>query len=116
VERGKDLNPQEAANSLWAIAKLGVTDQHVISTLSQACVARVRDFNPQNAAISCISIWAVATLGVTDARVILSLSDACVNLVRDFNPQEAAINIFTNLFLQPATRCLCYTNSSLLLS
>jgi hypothetical protein len=54
-------------------------------------VAKVRDFNPQEAANS---IWAVAKLSVTDVHVISSLSEACVARTRDFNPQEAVNSIW----------------------
>jgi len=43
VARVKDFNPQTAAHSIWAVVTLGVTDPHVISALSQACMDRVRD-------------------------------------------------------------------------
>jgi hypothetical protein len=43
VARVKDFNPQEAAISTCAVATLGVTDPHVITCLSQACMDRVRD-------------------------------------------------------------------------
>jgi hypothetical protein len=52
VDRVRDFNPQEAANSIWAIATLKVSDAHVISALAQACVDRVRDFNAQKRPIA----------------------------------------------------------------
>jgi len=91
VDRVRDFNPQDAANCIWAVATLGVTDPHVISSLAYACVAKVKDFNSQDAANS---LWAIAKLGVTDPHVISSLSEACVARVRDFNPQDAVTSIW----------------------
>jgi len=82
---------QEAANSIWAVASMGVDDSRIVNGLSRACADRVKDLNPQNAANS---IWAVATLSVTDQQVISSLSQACADRVRDFNPQAAANSIW----------------------
>jgi len=42
VARVRDFNPQDAANSIWAIATLGITDPHVISPLSEAFEAMWR--------------------------------------------------------------------------
>jgi hypothetical protein len=84
-------NAQDAANSIFAVATMGVDDPRIVNGLARACVTRVRDFNPQDAANS---IWAVATLGVTDPHVISSLSQACVARVRNFNPQNAANSIW----------------------
>jgi predicted lipoprotein len=84
LRMSEGFQAQEAANSIWAVATMGVDDSRIVNGLARACVARVRDFNPQDAANS---IWAVATLGVTDKHVISSLSKACVARVKDFNPR-----------------------------
>ena len=47
---------QEAANSIWAVATMGVDDSHIVNGLARACVARVRDFNPQDASDSILAI------------------------------------------------------------
>jgi hypothetical protein len=62
---------KNAANSIWAIATLGVSDVRIIDALAQACVSRVKEFNAQCAANS---IWAIATLGVSDVRIIEALA------------------------------------------
>jgi hypothetical protein len=80
-------NAQDAANSIWAVATMGVDDPRIVNGLAKACVNHVRDFNEQDAANS---LWAIATLGVADPHVISSLSDACVDKVRNFNPQETS--------------------------
>jgi hypothetical protein len=86
------MNPQNACNSLWSIATLKVSDDRVISALSQACVDRVRDMNPQNA---CNSLWSIATLKVSDDRVIAALSQACVDRVKEMNAQESSNTLWS---------------------
>ncbi len=84
-------NAQDAANSIWAVATMGVDDPRIVNGLAKACVNHVRDFNEQDAANS---IWAVAALGVADPHVISILSEACVNRVRDFSSQAAANSLW----------------------
>jgi hypothetical protein len=64
-----------------------VSDDRVITALSQACVDRVREMNPQDASNA---LWSIATLKVSDERVITALSQACVDRVREMNPQDAS--------------------------
>ena len=73
VARVRDFNPQEAANSIWAVATLGITDTHVIAALSQACVARVSDFNTQSASNALSS---AAVLNITDKAITNPLTEA----------------------------------------
>ena len=81
------MNAQGASNALWSIATLKVSDDRVITALSQACVDRVGEMNPQNASNA---LWSIATLKVSDDRVITALSQACVDRVREMNPQGAS--------------------------
>ena len=69
-------------------------------------MARVRDFNPQEAANS---IWAIATLGITDPHVISSLSEACVARVRDFNPQAASNALWSAAVLNITDKDITYS-------
>jgi hypothetical protein len=64
-----------------------VSDDHVITALSQACVDRVREMTAQNASNA---LWSIATLKVSDDRVITALSQACVERVREMKAQEAS--------------------------
>jgi hypothetical protein len=64
-----------------------VSDDRVITALSQACVDRVRDMKAQEASNA---LWSIATLKVSDDRVITALSQACVERVRDMNAQGAS--------------------------
>jgi tellurite resistance protein len=75
------LNAQNASNALWSIATLKVSDDHVITALSQACVDRVREMNAQGASNA---LWSIATLKVSDDHVITALSQACVDRVREY--------------------------------
>jgi hypothetical protein len=71
---------QHAANSIWAVATMGVDDPRIVNGLARACEDKVKDFSSQDAANS---IWVVAKLGVTDPHVNSSLSQACVARVKD---------------------------------
>jgi hypothetical protein len=64
-----------------------VSDDRVITALSQACVDRVREMNAQDASNA---LWSIATLKVSDDRVITALSQACVDRVREMKAQEAS--------------------------
>jgi hypothetical protein len=57
------FNAQNAANSLWAAATLGLRDDAVIEPLAGACVSLSRSFNAQDAANS---LWAAAVLDIRD--------------------------------------------------
>jgi hypothetical protein len=87
VARVRDFNPQEAANSIWAIATLGITDPHVISSLCEACVARVRDFNPQDASNA---LWSAAVLNITDKDITYSLTAAVSERFKTINRVDDA--------------------------
>jgi hypothetical protein len=92
ADRVRDFNPQNAANSIWAIATLKVSDANVIAALAQACVDRVRDFNAQAAANS---IWAIATLNVSDAQIITTLAQACIDRIDKLNPQDVSNTLWS---------------------
>jgi tellurite resistance protein len=64
-----------------------VSDDHVITALSQACVERVRVMNAQGASNA---LWSIASLKVSDDHVITALSQACMDRVREMNAQEAS--------------------------
>jgi hypothetical protein len=64
-----------------------VSDDHVITALSHACVDRVREMNAQNASNA---LWSIATLKVSDDRVITALTQACVDRVREMKALEAS--------------------------
>jgi hypothetical protein len=50
---------KNASNALWSIATLKVSDERVITALTQACVDRVREMNAQGASNA---LWSIATL------------------------------------------------------
>jgi hypothetical protein len=83
---------QGASNAIWAAATVALEDARVITALTQACVDRVRDMNPQNA---CNSLWSIATLKVSDDRVISALTQACIDRVRVFNAQDASNSLWS---------------------
>jgi hypothetical protein len=69
-----------------------VSDDRVITALSQACMDRVREMTAQGASNA---LWSIATLKVSDDRVITALSQACVDRVRVFNAQEASNTLWS---------------------
>ena len=85
------FNAQNAANSLWALATLGVSDAAVVGPLAHAAVRVAPSFNAQDAANS---LWAVATLGVSDAAVVGPLACAAVRVAPSFNAQDAANSLW----------------------
>jgi len=82
---------QGAANSLWAVATLGVTDAAVVGPLAHAAVRLASSFNAQDVANS---LWALATLGVSDAAVVGPLAHAAVRLASSFKAQEVANSLW----------------------
>ena len=106
------FNAQDAATSLWAAAKIGISDHRIIDSLTTACLDRMKDMTAQGAANS---FWAIATIGVasTDA-VIDSLARACVDRVHLFNAQDAAnslwaacvLNVNDELIIKPLTKAV----------
>jgi len=63
VSLSRSFDAQNAANSLWAAATLGVRDEAVIGPLAGACVSLSRSFNAQDAAKS---LWAAAVFDIRD--------------------------------------------------
>jgi hypothetical protein len=88
VERAVEFNPQNAANSLWAVATLGLRDVAIVRPLADACVAQSGAFQAQGAVNS---LWAAATLGLSDYSVF---AGACVRFAPSFMPQEAANSLW----------------------
>ncbi len=78
---------QDAANTLWALAKLGVSDAGLVRPLAEAAVRLAPTFNAQGTANT---LWALAALGVSDAGLTRPLAEAAVRLAPTFNAQEAA--------------------------
>jgi hypothetical protein len=84
----RDFNSQDASNSLWACATLGVSDASIVRPLVEAAarLALSRDSKPQNAA-NCL--WACATLGVSDASVLRPLAEATARLALSPSLEDA---------------------------
>jgi hypothetical protein len=70
------MNAQNASNALWSIATLKVSDDRVITALTQACVDRVREMNAQNASNA---LWSAAVLSITDTAITHHLISAVSN-------------------------------------
>jgi len=61
------MNPQQAANSLWSCATLGVYDPGVLRPILDAAVRVSPEMNSQGAANS---LWSCAALSLSDSRVL----------------------------------------------
>jgi hypothetical protein len=72
---------------LWSIATLKVSDDHVITALSQACVDRLRVFNAQNVSNA---LWSAAVLSITDTAITHSLISAVSDRFKSIIQFEAA--------------------------
>jgi hypothetical protein len=94
------MNPQNASNALWSIATLKVSDDHVITALSQACVDRVREMNAQEASNS---LWSAAVLSITDTSIthplISAVSDRFKSLTRVDDAQQCLQAHYSGLTL-----------------
>jgi hypothetical protein len=74
------------ANSLWAMAKLGVADESVIMMLALAGCDLAGKMNVHFAANS---LWGIATLGETDEGVIKELAlSYCIFLLGNTTHQN----------------------------
>jgi hypothetical protein len=87
------FNAQEAANSLWAVAKLGLADMAVVGPLSKAAVRLAPEMNAQGAANS---LHAVAKLGLADVAIVGPLSKAAARLAPEMNAQNAANSLWAS--------------------
>jgi hypothetical protein len=102
------MNAQDAANSLWAVATMGVSDEAIIAPLVHACVERTRNMNAQGAANS---LWALAVLGVLDEVVVEPLAIAVSRLSARFsvaNAQQVLQAHFGGVAVDAATQARCW--------
>jgi hypothetical protein len=64
----------------------------VITTLTQACVARVKDCKAQDASNA---LWSIAILKVSDQRMITALAQACVDRAREMTAQGVSTALWS---------------------
>jgi hypothetical protein len=96
--KARDFNPQEIANTLWALATAGVRlPGSLVESLSREAERKARDFNPQDIANM---LWALATAGGRLLGSLVSLSREAERKVRDFKPRGIAITLWAIAVLE----------------
>ncbi|KAG1675688.1 hypothetical protein FOA52_002397 [Chlamydomonas sp. UWO 241] len=83
----QEMQPQELANTAWALATLGHVDAFFMGALVQEAGRQLRSFNPQELANTA---WALATLGHMDAVFMGALVKASTLQLHNFNTQNLA--------------------------
>jgi hypothetical protein len=91
-------NPQAIANTLWALAKLGVYEPDVLSKLVELAQARFPEFTGQQFA-ACI--WALAKLGSKPPALwIEAFLARSQQLLPSFSPQDLSNTIYAFALLE----------------
>ena len=100
LDRARHLStasgPQTAANTLWAMAALGVEDIEDFATAA-ARVAIMPDFIARHGSMSLWGLATVSKLGILSPRTSLSanvIGEACVRLRFEFSAHEASIALW----------------------
>ena len=81
------FNPQELANTAWAIATATHAAPALLNAIAVAAVPRLREFNARNLANT---MWALATAGHAAPALFDAIAAAAVPRLREFNPQDLA--------------------------
>jgi very-short-patch-repair endonuclease len=82
-----DLNEQGIANTLWAMATLGIENPGLVTSLGCRAIDISSYFNEQNIANT---LWAMATLGIENPGLFKSLSHRAIDISSSFKAQEIA--------------------------
>jgi hypothetical protein len=85
----RDFKSQEVANSLWALATMGVqADPRLLGAMQEQATVTARDFKPQGVANL---VWALSTMGVkADRRLLDAVQGHVSATARDYIPQDVA--------------------------
>ncbi|KAG1679152.1 hypothetical protein FOA52_000507 [Chlamydomonas sp. UWO 241] len=86
------FNPQELANTVFALATLGHNDAAFMDALLVAAESKLSSFNSQGLANT---LWAVSKLGVDDAAFVGALLVVTESKLRSFNSQELANTVWS---------------------
>ncbi|KAG1677590.1 hypothetical protein FOA52_014488 [Chlamydomonas sp. UWO 241] len=81
----RDFNPQNLANTVWALATLGHYDGAFMAALLKAATPQLRTFNPQNVSNT---LWALAVLGHIDDAFMAAPLQQAAGIVRDLNAEQ----------------------------
>jgi len=112
----KDFNPQDIANTFWALASLGVQPgKQLEDALNQQAIVVQHEFNSQNIANL---LWALATLGLLPNKQLVSALTAEALVRKDLNPQDISNSLwaFTTLGIQPDTKLVAMMTDAWIVS
>ncbi|KAG1677583.1 hypothetical protein FOA52_014481 [Chlamydomonas sp. UWO 241] len=79
------FNPQDLANTAWALVTLGHADRAFMAALVKAATSQLRNFNPQALANTA---WALAVLGHADDAFTATLLQQAAGRVLDLNAEN----------------------------
>jgi hypothetical protein len=82
-----EFHPQSVANTVWALATLGVQPQpEFLSAMQERAVLTAAEFNPQSVSNT---VWALATLGVQPQPEFLSaMQEQAASMAGEFDSQS----------------------------
>jgi hypothetical protein len=87
LDQIQDFNAQGIANTVWAFATLGLSDETLLKALAQEAISQIHSFNPQEIANI---VWAFATLGIKEEGLLKVLAQEAITKIQSFNPQDIA--------------------------
>jgi hypothetical protein len=91
----QSFDPQAVANTVWALATMGVTPEAgLLRAMQGRATALAGEFNPQAVANT---VWALATMGVTpDEKLLRAMQGRATAVAGDFNLQEVANTVWAH--------------------
>jgi len=89
----QSFDPQNVANTVWALATMGVTpDEKLLRAMQGRATALAGTFTPQAVANT---VWALATMGVTpDEKLLRAMQGRATALAGEFDPQAVANTVW----------------------
>jgi predicted small integral membrane protein len=89
----QSFDPQDVANTVWALATMGVTPEAgLLRAMQGRATAVAGEFNPQEVANT---VWALATMGVTpEAGLLRAMQGRATALAGEFKPQAVANTVW----------------------
>ena len=101
VALARRFRPQEIANSVWAVARLGQCAPDLLAALADGAAAQVQDFTAQGLSNA---VWGMATLGSVHAGLMAAVAGAVRQRVAEFNAQEVSNTLWAFAKLEPKLR------------
>ena len=87
------FQPQNVANTVWALAKMGVTPEAgLLRAMQGRATAVAGEFDPQEVANT---VWALAMMGVTpDEKLLRAMQGRATAVAGEFTPQNVANTVW----------------------